>query len=157
MKCPTVLRLIVSLAPLLAAAGAEKTAVTVSLEYEGGTLALSQGKTKATISGETMVFSHGAQKVAVPLKSVTELSCSSDVHRRFGATVLGVFPHMHLATAEKNYIGLTLADSERASRIDAVLKLSNSDYRDVLTRLERLTGKKAVDTRQIPTVVKYGL
>lgn len=139
------------------AAGIKTTGVTVPVKYEGGTLPLNQGKTKATISGDEIVFSHGAQKIAIPLKDISAISCSTDVRRRFGASVLGVVPMMHLDTEEEHYIGLSWADGKQASKVEAVLKLSNDEYRGLLATLERLTGRKAVNTNEIPTAIKYGL
>jgi hypothetical protein len=139
------------------AAGTKKAGLTVPVKYEGGTLPLTQGRSKATISGDAVLFSHGNQKVAIPLKNITTISCSTDVHRRFGASVLGVVPKMHLDTEAQHYIGLSWADGDQASKIEAVLKLSNGEYREFLSALERLTGRKAVNTHNIPTIVKYGL
>ena len=59
---------------------------------------------------------------------MTTISCSTDVHRRFGASVLGVVPKMHLDTEAQHYIGLSWADGDQASKIEAVLKLSNGEF-----------------------------
>lgn len=104
-----------------------------------------------------MVFSHGVHSIAIPLKNITTISCSTNSHRRFGAAVLGIVPMMHLDTEEKRYIGLSWAFGNQASKVEAVLKLSNGEYREFLTTLERLTGRKAVNTHEVATAVQYGL
>jgi hypothetical protein len=146
---------------VLLPANAATTKTNLPMKYEGGTLPLSRGKAMATISGNNMVFSHGRQKVALPLQNLATISCSTDSRRRFGAPVLGVVPLLHLNTAADYYVGLTWAGDSRsgepAGRIEAVLKLSASEYREFLMTLERLTAKKAVDSHAVPTIVRYGL
>ena len=126
-----------------------KTGLTVPVTYAGGTLPLTQGKIKATVEEDALVLHHRNQKVSIPIQSITAISSGTDVRRRFGATVLGVVPKMHLDKAEAHYVGLTWSGAE------AVLKLNASEYRDFLGTLERLTGRKATDTRKTPTVVRY--
>ena len=139
------------------AAGIDKTGLTVPVRYEGGTASLSQGKVKVAISGDEIVFSHGGQTLAVPLKSISGVAFSTDVRRRFGASVLGIVPKLHLATEEGHYVGLSWAGGEQASKGEVVLKLSNGEYREFLATLETLTGRKAVNTHEILTGVRYGL
>ena len=135
----------------------KKTGFSAPVEYQGGTLALNQGKLTVTISENDIVFYHRNRKVLVPLKNITAISCSNDSRRRFGATILGVVPRMHLDTEEEYFIGLTWTGGEQPSRNEAVLKLSGGEYRQLLAALERGTGKKAINTRQVPTAVQYGL
>ena len=120
------------------------SASTFHVKYEGGTLPLGQGKMHVTIAADKVVFTQGRHALAIPLQNITMISCNTDVRRRFGA-----------------YVGLTWTsnrrDSEPASRIEGVFKLSSSDYDDFLSTLERLTGRKAVDTHRVPTVVRYGI
>jgi hypothetical protein len=132
-----------------ASAETRKTGLTVPVTYAGGTLPLSQGKIKATVEEDTVVLHRGSHKVSIPIQSITAISSGTDVRRRFGASVLGVVPRMHLDKAETHYVGLTWAGAE------AVLKLNASEYRDFVAMLERLTGRKATDTRKTPTVVRY--
>jgi hypothetical protein len=40
---------------------------------------------------------------------------------------------------------------------EGVFKLSGSEYSKFLTTLERLTGKKPVETRRVAAVVRYGI
>jgi hypothetical protein len=131
------------------------------MKYEGGTLPISQGKTKATIAGDRLVFSRGRERVAIPLENITAISCTTEMRRRFGAPVLGVIPWLHLDTEETHYVGLTWTGKSRngqpVGRIEAVLKLSGGEYGDFLGTLEQLTGKKAVNSKSVPSVVRYGL
>ena len=131
------------------------------MKYEGGTLPLGQSKTYATVSEKKVVFTQGNRKLAIPLQNITAIWCNTSVRRRFGAPVLGVVPRLHLDTAEAYYIGLTWTgdhhDDAPAARIDGVFKLRAGEYYNFLTTLERLTGKKAVDTHRVPAIVRYGL
>lgn len=127
------------------------------MKYEGGNLALNQGKAKMTISENDVVFFHGNRTVSVPFKNITAISCSTDSRRRFGASVLGVVPMMHLGKAEEHFIGLTWTGEEQGPKNEAVLKLSGGEYRQLLAALEGRTGRKAINTRQVPTAVQYGL
>jgi hypothetical protein len=142
-------------------AAVETNGIALPMRYEGGTLPLGQGKTQATISENKVVFTQGHRKLAIPLQNITTISCNTDIRRRFGAPVLGAVPRLHLDMAEVYYVGLTWTgnnhDGEPAARIDGVFKLSASEYYNFLTTLERLTGKKAVDTHRVPAVVRYGL
>src|SRR5436309_206267 len=123
MKCwPVVVILLFNLLPV--EAGTKRSGFTVPLNYEGGTLPLNQGKIKATIAEDQVVFFHGNRKVVVPVESITAISTGTDVRRRFGASVLGIVPLMHLDKAETYYVGLTWNSNDRASKIDAVLKLN---------------------------------
>jgi len=131
------------------AAGTRKTGVTFPMKYEGGTLPFGQHKIKATVAEDELLLIHGSQRLAIPLRNITALSCGTDVRRRVGASVLERVPRMHLDKAESYYIGLTWTGNE------AVVKLSGAEYRDFLAALERLTGIKAVNTSRVPTVVRY--
>src|SRR5690348_4592018 len=154
---------LLSLLPALLSANPARGAntATVPLKYEGGTLSLGQGKTLVTISQDKMVFTQGRYKLAIPLQNITMISCNTDVRRRFGALVLGAVPRLHLDLAETHYVGLTWIGTDRAgergARVEGVFKVSSAEYDDFLKTLERLTGRTAVDTRRVPTVVRYGI
>jgi hypothetical protein len=147
---------------LFTAVSAHATAgARLPMRYEGGTLPLGQGKTHASISEDRLVFTQGHRKLAIPLRNITAIACNTDVRRRFGAPVLGAVPIFHLDTAETYYVGLTWTSSARegqpAITWQGIFKLSSSEYSKFLTTLEHLTGKKAVDTRRVPAVVRYGI
>jgi len=140
------------------AAGAKKTGVSFPARYEGGNLPLEQRKIKATVAEDEMLFVRGDQRIAIPLKNITAIWCGTDVRRRFAAGVLGVVPGMHLDKAEAYYVGVTWRDDlQGGSKIEAVLRLSSTEYRDFVAVLERLTGRKPVNTSKVPTVVRYEL
>lgn len=143
------------------AAATRTNSSTLPMKYEGGTLPLGQGKTRAAITDDKLVFTQGHRRLAIPLQDITVISCNIDVRRRLGASVLGVLPGLHLDTAEAYYVGLTWTgtshDGQPPARIEGVFRLSSSEYGDFVTTLEHLTGKKAVDTHRVPAVVRYGI
>ena len=143
------------------AAAHASTQSGLPMRYEGGTLPLGQGKTQASISEDRLVFTQGDHKLAIPLQNITDIACNTDVRRRFGALVLGAVPLLHLDTAETYYVGLTWTSDAQAGQPaitwDGVFKLNGSEYSKFLATLERLTGKKPVDTRRAPAVVRYGI
>jgi len=127
------------------------------VKYEGGTLQMSHRTVKATLSGEQFVLKAGRQRIAVPANTITEIAYGNNVRRRFGALVLDVVPFMKLGEAESHYVGVSWVNGDSAAKSQAVFRLSASEYRDFLSALERMTGMKAVDTNQVPTVVRYSL
>jgi len=137
------------------------TQTALPMRYEGGTLPLGQGKTQATISDDRLVFTQGDRKLAIPLHNITTIACNTDMRRRFGASVLGAVPKLHLDTSETYYVGLTWTSSahedQPAMTWEGVFKLSGSEYSKFLATLEHLTGKKPVDTHRVPAVVRYGI
>jgi len=142
-------------------AGQSKNAANADYpaNYEGGSLPLRHSKVKATLGAEEVILMQRGFRIAVPAISITEIDCSTDVHRRMGAAVLGVVPYMHLGETENHYIGVTWMTSDetggKTPRAEVLFKLNKSEYSSFLAGLERLTGKKAVDTNQILTTVHY--
>jgi len=125
--------------------------------YEGGSLPLDHSKVKATLlQNEVVLVQHG-RKISVPAGSITEIACAVGVHRRTGASVLDVVPKMHLGETENHYVGMAWTQGEDASagKVEVLFKLSKSEYAAFLSGLERMTGKKAVDTNQTLTAVRY--
>jgi len=88
--------------------------------------------------------------VTIPASTVTEISYGQDVHRRVGAAIglgvvtLGVGALMALTKSKKHFVGLTWANGEQKGGI--AMQCDKNDYRGVLTGLEGITGKKAVDS-----------
>ena|SRR5579864_4393163 len=88
--------------------------------------------------------------IAIPAAAVTEISYGQDVHRRIGAAIgigvvtLGVGALMALTKSKKHFVGLTWANGEQKGGI--AMQCDKNDYRGVLTGLEGITGKKAVDS-----------
>jgi hypothetical protein len=88
--------------------------------------------------------------VTIPASAVTEISYGQDVHRRIGAAIgiglltLGVGALMALTKSKKHFVGLTWVNGEQKGGF--AMQCDKSDYRGVLTGLEGVTGKKAVDS-----------
>src|SRR3984893_1557934 len=88
--------------------------------------------------------------VTIPASSVTEISYGQDVHRRIGAAIgvavftLGIGALLALTKSKKHFIGLTWASGETKGGF--AMQCDKNDYRGVLTGLEGVTGKKAVDS-----------
>ena len=127
--------------------------------YEGGSLPLRHSKVKATLGTDEVVLVQRGQRIAVPAGSITEIACATGVHRRLGAAVLDVVPYMHLGETEDHYVGVTwmqnAGTSGAAPKAEVLFRLSKSEYSGFLAGLERLTGKKAVDTNQNLTTIHY--
>jgi hypothetical protein len=153
---PLSVLLFVSAVWLPSAGMAKKDAVNYPATYAGGSLDLSHQKVYAAIAKDEVVFIQGSRRIAVPVKNITAISCGTEVRRRLGASVLDVVPMMHLGEAESYYIGVAWTASMAGNTpTQVLLKLSRADYRDLLAALEHSTGIKAVDTNQVPTVVRY--
>ncbi|HTR37829.1 MAG TPA: hypothetical protein VMH80_18100 [Bryobacteraceae bacterium] len=88
--------------------------------------------------------------IAIPVSAVTEISYGQDVHRRVGAAIglavvsFGIGALMALTKSKKHFVGLTWADGDKKGGL--AIQCDKSDYRGVLTGLQGVTGKKAVDT-----------
>jgi len=88
--------------------------------------------------------------VTIPASAVTEISYGQDVHRRVGAAIgigvvtLGVGALMALTKSKKHFVGLTWINGDQKGGF--AMQCDKNDYRGVLTGLEGITGKKAVDS-----------
>jgi hypothetical protein len=86
----------------------------------------------------------------IPAASITEISYGQDVHRRVGAAIgLAVFSFglgalLALSKSKKHFIGLTWNDGGKKGGF--AFQADKNDYRGLLTGLEGVTGKKAVDS-----------
>ncbi|HEY1205804.1 MAG: hypothetical protein ABSH46_12445 [Bryobacteraceae bacterium] len=142
--------------PSAGLAGEAKTARnSYPVTYEGGNLPLGHKRVKASFGSDEVVLAQHRHRIAVPVRDITEISCGSQVHRRLGAAVLNALPRLHLGEAETHYVGVTWAD--RATTTAVLFRVNSGEYRQFLASLERTTGKKAVDTSQVPTAVRYSL
>ena len=121
--------------------------------YNGGSI--SDIKTGAglrlLIDKNQIQFFKGKDEVlAIPAAAVTEISYGQDVHRRVGAAIglatvsLGVGALMALTKSKKHYVGITWANGDTKGGL--AVQCDKTDYRGVLTGLEGVTGKKAVDS-----------
>jgi len=91
--------------------------------------------------------------LTIPAATVTEISYGQDVHRRVGAAIgigvvtLGVGALMALTKSKKHFVGLTWANGEQKGGF--AMQCDKNDYRGVLTGLEGITAKKAVDSEAL--------
>ncbi len=148
--------------PVAGLAGeAKKARSTFPVTYEGGNLTLNHNRIKASLASNEVVLAQRRHRIAVPVRDIMEISCGSQVHRRMGAAVLNAIPGLHLGETETYYIGVAWADGSRegpgAAKTEVLFRVSAGDYRQLLASLEQMTGKKAVDTTQVPTAVRYSL
>ena len=124
-----------------------------NVTYDGGSLPdLKAGKKlKMYIETNQIRIMDGKNLVTTLLpNSVTEISYGQDVHRRVGAAIglavvsLGIGALMALTKSKKHYVGLTWATGDTKGGF--AMQCDKNDYRGVLTGLEGVTGKKAVDS-----------
>lgn len=121
--------------------------------YDGGSVQnLKAGTSGQLIIDPTQVRLHIGKDdiVTIPAASITEISYGQDVHRRIGAAIglavisFGVGALMALTKSKKHYVGLTWSNGEQKGGF--AMQCDKNDYRGVLTALEGITGKKAVDS-----------
>ena len=88
--------------------------------------------------------------VTIPAASITEISYGQDVHRRVGAAIglavisFGIGGLMALTKSKKHYVGITWANGDQKGGF--AMQCDKNDYRGVLTALEGISGKKALDS-----------
>jgi hypothetical protein len=137
------------LLPAIALAGDTGYKVT----YDGGTLQETKAGVgiKLYIEGDKVRFTRdGKDMVIIPVASITEISYGQDVHRRVGTAIglavfsLGIGALMLLSKSKKHFIGLTWADGDKKGGL--VFQADKTEYRGILTGLEGVTGKKAIDS-----------
>jgi hypothetical protein len=121
--------------------------------YDGGSLSDTKAGSglKLVINPTTIVFQQDkAELVTIPASAVTEISYGQDVHRRVGAAIglavvsLGIGALMALTKSKKHYVGLTWADGDKKGGL--AMQCDKNEYRGILTALEGVTGKKAVNS-----------
>jgi len=88
--------------------------------------------------------------ITIPASAVTEISYGQDVHRRVGAAIglavisFGIGALMALTKSKKHFVGLTWVDGDKKGGF--AMQCDKNDYRGVLSGLEGITGKKAVNS-----------
>jgi hypothetical protein len=123
-----------------------------SVKYDGGSLDTKAGTgMKLHIdANQIRLVKDKTDVVTIPAAAVTEISYGQDVHRRVGAAIgigvvtLGVGALMALTKSKKHFVGLTWANGDQKGGF--AMQCDKDDYRGVLTGLEGVTGKKAVDS-----------
>jgi CxxC motif-containing protein (DUF1111 family) len=132
---------------------AERGDNSYSVKYDGGSLAGMKAGNDVRLSFDQKQIRFMKDKkevVTIPTSTVTEINYGQDVHRRVGAAIglavvsFGIGALMALTKSKKHYVGLTWADGETKGGL--AMQCDKNEYRGILTGLEGVTGKKAVDT-----------
>jgi hypothetical protein len=127
--------------------------VGYAVTYSGGSLPNVKGgeDLKLYLDATRIRLHHKSQDVVViPARSITEVSYGQEVHHRIGTAVglavvsLGIGALVAFSKSKKHYIGITWADGDNKGGI--VLQADKNEYRGLLTALEGVTGKTAIDT-----------
>ena len=137
----------------LSVSGLAASEAGFKVKYDGGSIANLKTGTDLRINpaGTTVTLTKGKEDViSIPAGSITEISYGQDVHRRVGAAIglavvsFGIGALMALTKSKKHFIGLTWATGDVKGGF--AMQCDKDDYRGLLTALEGLTGKKAVDS-----------
>lgn len=121
--------------------------------YDGGSVTGLKAGNKAEIfidSKQIRLVRDGQGNVTIPASAVTEITYGEDVHRRVGAAIglatvsLGVGALMLLSKSKKHFIGIKWVDGDTKGGF--AMQCNKDDYRGLLTGLEGVTGKTAVDS-----------
>jgi hypothetical protein len=135
--------------PLTVFAGDNAYKVT----YDGGSIPDAKAGTGMKLyieANQIRLVKDKGEVITIPASAVTEISYGQDVHRRIGAAIglaiisFGIGALMALTKSKKHFVGLTWADGDKKGGF--AMQCDKSDYRGVLTGLEGVTGKKAVDS-----------
>ena len=124
------------------------------VKYDGGSISNVKAgeELRIELAGSEIHLLKGKDEVVqvIPASTVTEISYGQDVHRRVGAAIglavfsFGVGALMALTKSKKHFVGLTWAQGD--SKGGFAMQCDKNDYRGILTGLEGITGKKAVDS-----------
>jgi hypothetical protein len=123
------------------------------VKYDGGSVPEVKSGTELKLyidAGQIRFVNEKKDLVAIPASAVTEISYGQDVHRRVGAAIgigvvtLGIGALMALTKSKKHFVGLTWANGDQKGGL--AMQCDKNEYRGILTGLEGITGKKAVNT-----------
>lgn len=123
------------------------------IAYDGGSIPNAKAgmEMRLFLDGASVRITQGKNEViVVPAASITEISYGQDVHRRVGAAIglavvsLGLGALLALSKSKKHFIGLTWDNN--GAKGGFAFQADKNDYRGLLTGLEGVTGKKAVDS-----------
>ncbi len=121
--------------------------------YDGGSLPNAKTGTDMKLSidaGNVRIMKGAEEVVVIPASAITEISYGQDVHRRVGAAIgvavvsFGIGALLALTKSKKHFVGLTWDSNGKKGGL--AFQADKSDYRGLLTGLEGVTGKKAVDS-----------
>lgn len=128
--------------------------VSYKVKYSGGSVPGIKTGDNMTLYLDkiTVGFIHGDDTpFQIKTASVTEVSYGQDVHRRVGTAIglavfsLGIGALMALSKSKKHFIGLVWDDGA-GNKGGLVFQADKNEYRGILSALEGLTGKTAVNT-----------
>jgi hypothetical protein len=123
------------------------------VKYDGGSILDLKAGTELKLyieANQLRLARDKADVIKIPVSAVTEISYGQDVHRRVGAAIgigvvtLGVGALMALTKSKKHFVGLTWANGEQKGGF--AMQCDKNDYRGVLSGMEGVTGKKAMDS-----------
>src|SRR5579862_117829 len=123
------------------------------VKYDGGSIGNVKTGTDLRLQitgGEIHLMRKNELVQVIPASAVTEISYGQDVHRRVGAAIglavvsFGIGALMALTKSKKHFIGLTWAVGDTKGGF--AMQCDKNDYRGILTGLEGITGKKAIDS-----------
>ncbi|MDP9115523.1 MAG: hypothetical protein M3O20_17830 [Acidobacteriota bacterium] len=124
--------------------------------YDGGSLqGIKAGNgVKLYIGNTNLRFAMGKEDlITIPANDVTEISYGQDVHRRVGAAIglavvsFGLGALMALTKSKKHFIGITWVNGEQKGGF--AIQCDKNEYRGILSGIEGITGKKAVDSEAL--------
>ncbi len=121
-------------------------------QYDGGSLdGFKKGEhVDVVVTQEKVSINRKDQSQGIPVKAITEISYGREVHRRVGQAIglgilsLGLGALLLFSKKKTEFIGLTFDDGGKKGGF--VLMCKEHDYRGLLTSLEGVTGKKAVNS-----------
>jgi hypothetical protein len=126
---------------------------TYSVKYDGGSqsdLKVGSDLKLSIDQNQVRLVRDKKEVLVIPAAAITDLSYGQDVHRRVGAAIglavvsFGIGGLMALTKSKKHFVGLTWDNG--GSKGGLALQADKSDYRGLLTGLEGISGKKAVNS-----------
>jgi len=121
--------------------------------YDGGSIPNTKTGSGLSLYIESKIIRFTKDKtelITIPASAVTEISYGQDVHRRVGAAIglavvsFGIGALMALTKSKKHFIGLTWVNGEEKGGF--AIQCDKKEYRGILSGLEGITGKKAVNS-----------
>ena len=123
------------------------------VSYDGGSIQQIKSGTSLKLYIEPKqirLVKDKADVMTIQASSITDISYGQDVHRRIGAAIgigvftLGIGALMALTKSKKHFIGLTWAEGDQKGGL--AMQCDKDEYRGILTGIEGISGKKAVDS-----------
>jgi len=121
--------------------------------YDGGSIPGLKTGAKLRLyidSNQIRIMENKTLVTTLAPSTIQDISYGQDVHRRIGAAIglavisFGIGGLMALTKSKKHFVGLTWATGDVKGGF--AMQCDKNDYRGVLTGLEGVSGKKAVDS-----------